>query len=225
MKKRYIFIILGAVGIICLVAWFSILTTVVQNLLASRESKDPVAVDLTLCDEDASGLCIVTFGADNQNLMVIHFQLPNEDYPAFYVKATNRGTTNMYSCEVDKVEAVDKTRVDKAETDETKVIGTAPNRAYCTGVRTPLGETIDIEVYTIDKDKLIARGTFLVSAIAVVTPISQPTSTLSGEETPIFVPSPTEDIVPTFSEFTPSPTQGELTPTPTPTLDTGYPNE
>jgi hypothetical protein len=204
MKKRYIFIILGAVGIICLVAWFSILTTVVQNLLASRESKDPVAVDLTLCDEDASGLCVVTFGADNQNLMVIHFQLPDEDYPRFYVKATNRGATNMYSCETAK---------------------STPTIVYCSGVRTPLGETIDIEVYTIDKDRLIARGTFLVSAIAVVTPISQPTSTLSGEETPIFVPSPTEDIVPTFSEFTPSPTQGELTPTPTPTLDTGYPNE
>jgi hypothetical protein len=225
MKKRYIFIILGAVGIIFLIAWFSVLTMFVRNFLESRESKDPVAVDLTLCDQDASDLCVVTFGADSQNLMVIHFQLPNEGYPEFYAKATNRGKTNLYSCEVDEVEAVDEPWVDKAETDETKVIETAPTRVYCTGVRTPLGETIDIEVYTIDKDKLIARGTFLVSAIAVVTPISQPTSTLSGEETPTFVPSPTEDIVPTFSEFTPSPTQGELTPTPTPTLDTGYPNE
>ena len=223
MKKRYIFIILGAVGIIFLIAWFSVLTMFVRNFLASRESKDPVAIDLTLCDQDASDLCVVTFGADSQNLMVIHFQLPNEGYPKFYVKATNRGKTNMYSCEVDDVEAVDETRVDKAETDETKVIETVPPRVYCTGVRTPLGETIDIEVYTIDKDMLIARGTFLVSAIALATPISQPTSTANGEETPTFVPSPN----PTYMELSPIPTQSESTPTPTPTStpDTGYPNQ
>jgi len=204
MKKRYIFIVLGAVGIICLMAWFSVLTMVVQNLLASRENKDPVAVDLTLCDEDAIGLCVVTFGADNQNLMVIHFQLPDEDYAKFYVKATNRGTTNVYSCET-------------AES--------TPTIVYCTGVRTPLGETIDIEVYTTDEDKLIARGTFLVSAIALATPISMPTNTPSGEETPTFVPSPTDDVIPTYSELTSTPTQEEPTSTPTPTLDPGYPNQ
>jgi hypothetical protein len=204
MKKRYIFIVLGAVGIICLMAWFSVLTTVVQNLLASRENKDPVAVDLTLCDEDAIGLCVVTFGADNQNLMVIHFQLPDEDYAKFYVKATNRGTTNVYSCETAKP---------------------TPTIVYCTGVRTPLGETIDIEVYTTNGDILIARGTFLVSAIALATPISMPTITPSGEETPTFVPLPTDDVIPTYSEQTPTPTDSELTPTPTSTPDTGYPNQ
>ena len=199
MKKRYIFIVLGAVGIICLMAWFSVLTTVVQNLLASRENKDPVAVDLTLCDEDAIGLCVVTFGADNQNLMVIHFQLPDEDYAKFYVKATNRGTTNVYSCET-------------AES--------TPTIVYCSGVRTPLGETIDIEVYTTYGDILIARGTFLVSAIALATPISLPTKE-PIQEAPIATEAPT--VVPT-----PVPTLVEV-PIPLPdvesTPDTGYPNQ
>jgi len=185
-------------------AWFSVLTMVVQNLLASRENKDPVAVDLTLCDEDAIGLCVVTFGADNQNLMVIHFQLPDEDYAKFYVKATNRGTTNVYSCET-------------AES--------TPTIVYCTGVRTPLGETIDIEVYNTDGDILIARGTFLVSAIALATPISMPTITPNGSETPTVFPSPTEDVTPTYSELTSTPTQEEPTSTPTPTLDPSYPNQ
>ena len=104
MKQRYIFIILGAVGIVFLIGWFSILATVVQNLRESlNESRDPVVVDLTLCDEDASGLCIVTFGADSQDMLVIHFLLSSEYYGKFYVKATNRGTTNMYTCELDKV--------------------------------------------------------------------------------------------------------------------------
>lgn len=193
MKQRQIFIILGAVGIVFLMCWFSILTTVVKDLRESNESKDAVVVDLTLCDENASELCIVTFGADNQNQMVIHFQLPDEDYAAFYVKATNRGTTNMYPCEVSEA---------------------APTTEYCTGMRTPLGETVDIEVYTIDNDTLIARGTFLVSAIALATPISMPTISFSEEETPTAFPFLTEDV---------TPTQDGSTPTPTSTLDPSYP--
>jgi len=198
MKQRHVFIILGAVGIIFLMAWFSILVSVVQNLRASKnENKDPVVVDLTLCDKDASGLCIVTFGADDQNLMVIHFQLPNEDYAPFYVKATNRGTTNMYSCETAKA---------------------TPTVVYCSGVRTPLGETIDIEVYAIATDKLIARGKFLISAIAVVTPISLPTETPSGDETPTLASASTAEATPTPIEVTPPPIA-------TSTPDTGYPNQ
>ena len=204
MKQRQIFIILGAVGIIFLLCWFSILTTIVKDLRESNESKVVVVVDLTLCDEDSSDLCIVTFGADNQNQMVIHFQLPDEDYATFYVKAANRGTTTMYPCEVSEA---------------------APTTVYCTGVRTPLGETIDVEVYTIDNDTLIARGTFLVSAIAVVTPISLPTIVPAEGETPTAFPSPTDDATPTQSESTPTPTQTETTLTPTQTESTPTPNQ
>ena len=195
MKQKHIFIILGAVGIIFLLVWFAVLTLAIKYLRASNKSIDPLVVDLTSCDEDASDLCVVTFGADNQNQMVIHFQLPDADYPTFHVKATNRGTTNMYSCEVAEA---------------------TPTIVYCTGVRTPLGETIDIEVYAIDKDTLIARGTFLVSAIALATPISMPTINPDGNETPTVFPSPTEDVTPTQSDLTP-------TPTPTSTPDPGYP--
>jgi hypothetical protein len=71
---------------------------------------------------------------------------------------------------------------------------------HCTGVRTPLGETIDIEVYTTDEDKLIARGTFLVSAIAIPTPISQPTEA-PVEEFPTAEPFATEEPVITQEPF------------------------
>jgi hypothetical protein len=142
-----------------------------------------------LCDQDASDLCIVTFGANSLNRMVIHFQLPNANYASFYVKATNRGTVSVYTCEVDK---------------------TIPTNAHCTGVRTPLGETIDMEVYTTDGDKLIARGTFLVSAIAINTPINlpsdTPTLTPTGEATETLTPSPAPIIDFTLSPGTVSPT-------------------
>ena len=195
MKQKRFFVVLGAVGIIFLLLWFAILTLVIRNLRGLiNGSNSPIVVDLTLCDEDASDLCIVTFGANNLNLMVINFQLPDADYAAFYIKAANRGTVNLYSCEVS--EAV-------------------PTSAYCTGVRTPLGETIDIEVYTTAEDALIARGMFLISAIALATPVSLPTITPNGEETPTAFSTPVEDV---------TPTQNDSTPTPTSTPDTGYPN-
>ncbi len=180
MKQKQIFIILGAAGIIFLLFWLAVITLVVKNIRgATSETSDPIVVDVTLCDEDASDLCIVTFGANNLNRMVIYFQLPNAGYAPFYVKADNRGTVSVYSCEVDKV-------------------ATATTHAYCTGVRTPLGETIDIEVYTTDEDKLIARGTFLVSAIALATPISLPseipTEAPAQPEAPVATEAPITEV-------------------------------
>jgi hypothetical protein len=203
MKQKQNFIILGAIGLIFLLFWYVVLTLIIKNLRGSSNESDPIVINVTLCDADASNLCIVTFGANNLNRMVIHFQLPNAGYAPFYVKATNRGTVSVYTCEVDQA---------------------TPTRVYCTGVRTPLGETIDIDVYTTDQDKLIARGTFLVSAIALSTPISLPS------ETPTVFPTldqyiPTEETpttFPTLNEFSP-PTENELTQTPTSTPNAGAP--
>jgi hypothetical protein len=198
MKQKRVFIILGAIGIIFLLIFFGVVTLVIKNLWGANKTVVPPAVNLTLCDEYDSDLCIVTFGTNSLNRMVINFQLPDADYAAFYVKAANRGTVNMYSCKVS--EAI-------------------PTSAYCTGVRTPLGETLDIEVYNTAEDTLIARGTFLVSAIALATPISLPSETPNAEETPTAFSTPLEDGTPTQSESTLTPT---LTPTSTP--GTGYPN-
>jgi hypothetical protein len=179
MKQRQKIIIFSAIGLVFLLFWFVVLTLVIKYIRGSKaENNEPVVVDVTLCDESASDLCVVSFGANNINRMVINFQLPSADYISFYIKATNRETVSVYACEVDE---------------------STPTSAYCTGVRTPLGETIDIEVYSTDEDILIARGTFLVSAIALSTPISLPadtavpTDTLSEEETPtpdVTSPSP-----------------------------------
>jgi hypothetical protein len=176
MSQRQKVIILGAIGSAFVIFWVVILALIIKTLSLPKESSDAPVTEVTLCDENASDLCIVTFGANSLNRMVINFQLPNTEYAPFYVKADNRGTVNVYSCEVDE---------------------STPANAHCTGVRTPLGETIDIEVYTTEGDKLIARGTFLVSAIAISTPISLPSETPSLE-------TPTQEEVPT-EEPTPTP--------------------
>jgi hypothetical protein len=195
MKQKKVFIILGAIAIVFLLFLFAVIMLVVKYLpRLTNKSNDPIVVEVTLCDENASNLCIVSFGANNLNRMVINFQLPNADYAPFYVKADNRGSVSVYSCDVTE---------------------SAPTSVYCTGVRTPLGETIDLKAYTTDGDVLIARGTFLISAIALATPISLPT--IPAADTEVYTPT-------AFSGDTPLTSTPTLTPTSVPETDTAYPN-
>jgi hypothetical protein len=179
MKQKQIFIVLGALGVVFLVFWFFALTLAVKTLRGSlNKDVETQVAEVTLCDENASDLCVVTFGANSLNRMVIYFQLPSADYVPFYVKADNRGTVNVYSCEVDE---------------------NILTSVYCTGVRTPLGETIDVEVYTTAENKLVGRGTFLILAIALSTPASQPLEGSIQEPVPTSIPAPGEFIFPTES--------------------------
>jgi len=179
MKQKQTFIILGVIAFVLLLFWAIVFALAFKYLRGSNETAEMPVVEATLCDEDASDLCIINFGANNLNRMVIHFRLPGEVYTGFYVKGKNRDTVSVYTCEVD-------------EFDLTVV--------HCTGVRTPLGETLDLEVYTTDEDKLIARGTFLVSAIAIPTPLSRPTEA-PVEEFPTEEPFATEEPVVTQEPF------------------------
>ena len=211
MKQKQTLIIFGAIGFIFLVVWVVVLTLVIKTVRGlNKTGGTTTVIEATLCDEDASDLCVVTFGANNLNRMVIHFQAPSADYVPFYVKADNRGTVSVYTCEASGAEmsgiGVSETEVSGTEVSGTEVSGTEvsgtevnqesqPISIYCTGVRTPLGETIDIEVYTTDEDKLIARGTFLVSAIAISTPISLP-SEVPVEEIPTMLPDGSVEATP-----------------------------
>jgi len=131
-----------------------------------RGSSDSSAAEATWCDKDASGLCVVSFGTDNSDRMIINFKLPTFDFPGFYVKGINRDLANVYQCELDSADQ---------------------NSVHCTGMRTPLGEVIFIEVYSTDSDVMIAQGRFVVSALLVSTPIIAPPA---SEATPIPI-SPT----------------------------------
>lgn len=111
--------------------------------------------------------------------MIINIQPPDADYPLFHVKASNRGIVNDYEC--------------MALSGSTSV--------SCSGARTPLGEYLEVEVYSAAEDMLMARGRFIVSALIRTTPGSM-----------INTPNPT-------TEFTPNPT-AEFTPLP----GTAYPN-
>lgn len=186
MQRKRLFMILGAISAVILLVWFTVFAPN-KNLRAANNISNQTVTEITLCDVDASRLCIVTFGTiGNAGQMVINFQLPRAVYPAFYVTGSNKGTVNTYQCETAKA---------------------TPTSIYCTGVRTPLGEAIDIEIYTIDGDQLMARGKVFVSSFMVLTtPIElipmpagkivtpTPTATIQIEPTPTLIFTPTPDL-------------------------------
>ena len=190
MERKKLFTILGVIGavpLLILVAAFPL----IKNL-TSANNRDQNAAKITLCDKDASDLCVITFGAGVANDMMIIFQLPKENYPAFYVKASNKGVENTYTCEADS----------------------SSNIIFCTGVRTPLGELIDVQVYSSDGDLLIANGTFMVSSIAMTF-----SNGAGGPLSKIVTPTPTTNGAVLSTSSTP-----EATPTITATPDAAYPN-
>lgn len=138
------------------------LLAVVALAAVNLRGAKPVAGEITLCDVDASLLCVIAFGTSSPDEMVIAFQLPEADFPPFYVMASNRGNVNTYPCE----SAADH-----------------PLNVYCSGARTPLGEYIDLEVYTAGENVMIARGQFILSALMRATAIAWPVPT-PGEAYP-----------------------------------------
>jgi hypothetical protein len=181
MDKKRIFMILAAVGIVGLLACIT-LGTLLGRFLNERESKvlpTVIVTDITACVVDPSVLCVVSFGADNVNRMVINFQLPSEDYGDFYVKVRYDEAVSVYPCQA--VEGI-------------------PTSVFCTGERVPLGQTIDVQVYSTDGDVLLAQGTLLVGSVALPTAVQ-------------ITMTPTATITPTPGPETPTP---QVTPTRTP---------
>ena len=197
MERKRLFTIFGIIGAAALLVLAAVFP-LVKNLLLSKGESKQLAAKISLCDKDASGMCLITFGASDPNEMTIILQLPNDAYPPFYVLAANKGVQTKYPCE-----AADSPRI-----------------ILCTGLRTPLGEPLDISVYSTQGDLLIANGSFTVSSVAVAFSSNFSTSgfSLMGKAaTP--TPSPTPTVVQAVQN-TPIP----VTPTLTPTPDTAYPN-
>ncbi len=199
MDKKRLLIILAAAGIVILLACV-FAGTLVGRYLNERESRPTAEVtDLTSCDADPSMLCVVSFSTDNLNHLVFNFQVPYEGYPTFYVKARYDDTVNVYSCQ-------------GAEN--------APTSAFCTGNRTPLGQPIEVEVYSTENDVLISKGTLIVSAIALPTTVQQTVTSTPGTPSPPPEVTPTPSL-PSDTSITPTQPPATVPPRATPTNTPG----
>src|SRR5512134_1382694 len=148
MERKRLFLILGVAGAVFLVACAAAIVLGARGLRPQETPTPAVVAELSMCDANAYGLCVVSFGADALNRMVINFKLPRRRFPPFYARVTHGGTTTKYECQV---------------------VPDVPTSAYCTGPRTPLGDAIDIKIHATADDRLLAAGTLVVAAIALPT--------------------------------------------------------
>ncbi|MBI3162067.1 MAG: hypothetical protein HYZ23_06140 [Chloroflexi bacterium] len=164
MQKRYS-MIGGAIAALLLAAFF-----VIRGFLGkSTEFQSQNVARIALCDDSDEDLCVISFGKNGADGMVIAFQLPRADYPAFQAIATNKGVENIYPCEA---------------------VASAPMIVYCTGAATPLGESLAIEIRAIEGNILIARGDFTLMALMVASSSSSFNAVIAADEK-IIAPTPT----------------------------------
>lgn len=160
-RKRLIALLAGAAVLILLVC-AALIAGGVSFVRGRLPTATSVPEAITRCDLDASGLCLVSFGANANNELVINLKLADEDFPAFYAQVSNRAAESRFRCEVPKA---------------------APTDAYCVGPRTPLGEPLELRLFASEDDRLLAEGTFVLEAVALPTFSNATATELTGDLT------------------------------------------
>lgn len=119
-------------------------------------------LEITYCGANPSGLCVVSFGVETENRMLFNFISPDLSFPDFYLKIRWHGGESIYECQ--------------------RVKG-FPTSIYCVGAQIPLGEKIELEVFSKTEGYLIAKGNLVISSLALPTPLSVLTPKISTTTT------------------------------------------
>jgi len=155
--------------------------------------------ELAYCTEEQVRPCVVSFSTDANDNMLVNFLLPDLSFPDFYLKIMRSEGESLYDCQR---------------------IRQAINNAYCVGEKTPPGETLHLQLFSIKDEILLAEGELSVIGLAYPTlEIIIPTA----QETPTLSTVPVTDVAATETPLSPFllPTQTETPPSyPNPS----YPN-
>jgi hypothetical protein len=149
MQQKRLFAAIGAAGVLALLGCLIALLLVGARYVRGREEATPQAPSvLTRCDVEASGLCLVSFGTDRLGQMVLSFQVPQTKYPDFHAEVVRGGSSLTFPCQITPGK---------------------PRNIYCTGIRIPLGEPIEVKIVADEAGTVLAQGNFVISAVALPT--------------------------------------------------------
>lgn len=113
------------------------------------------------CGERLTELCVVSFGRDAFGDTIINLYVPQRMYPLFYLNIVRSSGESRYECERNK---------------------NVQTSIYCTGTPINLGEGFEIQMISEADDRLLARGTFTLTAFLVTTQRAE--GEVSETETP-----------------------------------------
>jgi len=104
--------------------------------------------NLAYCTDEQVKPCVVSFGLDADNNMLVNLLLPDLSFPNFYLKIT-RGEINIsYECQR---------------------TAASPNNAYCIGENIPPGEVLQMMLISTKDDTLLAEGSLSIIGLAFPT--------------------------------------------------------
>jgi hypothetical protein len=98
---------------------------------------------------DQSKLCVLSFGQIVNGPMRVDLLAPSADYPEFVLKVINNGVESIYECQ-----SVEET----------------PENIYCTGGVQAPGAILELSLLSKKDNALLAKGTFSVIGVALLTP-------------------------------------------------------
>lgn len=191
----------GAAGLLVLLIC-ALVIAAVAGFLRGRRTAPRLVGELTRCSEGAGGVCVVSLGVDTFDRMVIELDLKGEPYPPFYLSVTDSLGTSRFEC------------ADHGQERD------------CTGRRSPLGDSLEIRLFSLRGNDLLAQGSLRVQALALPTTMNMTivpealTPKALESHTAFAPPRPADTLTPTLTSTatftrTPTPT-GTITP-PTPT--------
>lgn len=194
--KWWLLAFIGLLVLVCAVALIG------SGLIISRFNKpvseptmEPAVFEY--CGAKLISLCVVSFGRDAFGDTIINLYVPQTDYPPFYLKVIRRSGEGRYECETNK---------------------NFKTSVYCTGDPINLGEGFEIQLLAEQDDRVLAQGTFTLTAFLVKTPVVG--DAVSETRTPRSTSESNVD-----ETATPRTVIEDETPSPTPSsTDSSYPN-
>jgi len=126
---------------------------------------------LTYCTDEQVKPCVVSFGIDEDNNMLVNILLPGLSFPDFYLNIIRGEITIPYECQ--------------------RIVA-APNSANCIGENLPPGELLHLMLLSTENDSLLADGNLSIIGLAFPTVgFAPPTETVTPTVIP---PTATESI-------------------------------
>ncbi len=189
--------LLVAAGIVILALLLLAWRVVSLQKAASEADLEPI-LKISYCGAEPEELCVLSFGRDLDENMIVNLFVPDRKLPAFYLKIKRVTGESLYECEKDKE---------------------VRTSVFCYGDMVNLQEKMEVSLFAKKDDRLIAAGDFRLKAILLSEPslaeVSDGTST----------PESTVEETSTPSEFFDTPVETATpTSTPTQTPDASYPN-
>ena len=181
--------VIGGVVIILLILGVAVIASL-SGGGSDEKKKPPPALGLAYCGDEQVKPCVVSFGIDADDNMLVNLLLPDASFPDFHLKIVRGESETSYQCQR---------------------LSTGRNNAYCIGEKMPPGEVLHLMLISSVNEILLAEGDLTIIGLAFSEPeIAVPTPT----GTPTGIPTSSITVTATVS---PTPTQTPRVFFPTPT--------